>query len=177
MTAAWGRLVVACLRALRIKAGKGIRVSATPSGVVVSVDPSTSGLANPARPTQIDHPFRLRNASTTAPAAAKVRVRFGQVNSITPTIDGVPLNAAEPPALTVVTGVIYLRVEVDVEGVVTAATIASAAELPADTATYGHLTIGEVTVADNKITVGYQSVTHSLQHRRCGVREHHWWGV
>jgi len=177
MTAAWGRAVVACLRSLRIRPGKGIRISATPSGVVVSWDPAAAGQANPARPTQIDHPFRLRNASTISPAAAKVRVRFGQVNSITPTIGGVPLDAAEPPALTVVSGVVYLRVEVDVDGLVTAATIASAAELPADTATLGHLTIGTVTVASNKITAGNQSVTHSLQHRRCGVSEHHWWGI
>jgi len=165
---AWGAQVVRFLRSITPRSGPGVLVRQGAGGSVFEAAPGGKAQT-------VLHPFHVSNAS--GGGDAKVRVRFGQVNSLTPTIDEVPLNAAEPPELEVVTGVVYLRVELDVDGIATAATIANAAELPDDTATYAHITLATVTVAGGAVTAIHQAVTHSLMVRRCGVAEMHFWGV
>lgn len=168
LDSAWGAQVVRYLRAITPRSGPGVLVRQGAGGTILEI--VREYLNRKKAPT----PFEVRNPTEDE---AKVRVHFGQVNSLTPTIDDVPLNAAEPPELEVVTGVVYLRVELDVDGIATAATIANAAELPDDTATYAHITLATVTVAGSAVTAIHQAVTHSLMVRRCGVSEMHFWGV
>lgn len=123
------------------------------------------------------HPFKVIDASTVGPDAAKVRVTFGQVNSITPTIATVALDNATTPELTVVSGVVYLKINVDGSGLVTSVEVLNAASIPAETATEGYITIATVTVTSDAVTAINQSVTHSLGHQKCGTAVHNKWGV
>lgn len=113
------------------------------------------------------HPFKVLDASTTGPSVAKVRVIFGQVNSITPTMDGDDLDADPAPELIVVTGVVYLELTLDGAGLVTAVEVLNAATLPASTATEGYITLATVVVTSDQVTAINQSVTASLQYLRC----------
>lgn len=122
---------------------------------------------------QIEHPLQLQNA--TAGGTAGVRVRFGQLNSITPQISGVDIAADTGPILTFPgAGVylVYLHVVVSdtpTVGTITALTVEENTSLPSDTDTDSYLTIGQVTVDSTpKVTLIEQSVTHSLQFTRCG---------
>jgi hypothetical protein len=121
------------------------------------------------------HPFRVADATTGG--TARVAVRFGQVNSITPTIGGVALDYSTPPTLVVISGVVYLRVNLDGDGLITSAIIGNAATLPAATSTEGYLTLATVTVAANAVASLAQSVTHSLGHQKCGSTVHNFWGL
>lgn len=124
-------------------------------------------------------PFKVSDASDET--AAQVRVRFGQVNSMTPTIDDgglVALDSDPAPVLGVVSGVVYLDLTLDEEtGETTAAEVKSAGTLPAQTLTHAYLTLATVTVTGDAVTAINQAVTHSLGHRRCGVNDHHFWGL
>jgi len=121
------------------------------------------------------HPFLVYDASSGG--TPKVGVIFGQINSITPTIGGTALDNATPPELTVATGVVYLRAEVDGNGLVIAVIVANAAALPANTSTYGYITLATVTASGTEVTAISQSVTHSLGHQKCGTTTHNFWGV
>ncbi len=168
---AWGAQVVRYLRAITPRGGPGVRVAGSSGGTTFSAAPG--GLAAVAAA----HPFEVLDASTTGPAAAKVTVRFGQVNSVTPTTGGSAPDADPAPALTVVSGVVYLRVNLDVDGIVTSAEILSGATLPAQTETEGYLTLATVTVASDAVTAINQAVTHSLGHQLCGAAVHNFWGL
>ncbi len=157
----WGAQVVRYLRSITLTGGPGVRVRQWGSGTTIEAA-SAALLAAAA-----SHLFQVENASTSTPAA-KVRVRFGQVNSITPTIGGTALDADPAPTLTVISGVVYLQVNLDVDGLVATAVIANGAVLPAQTDTEGYLTLATVTVAADAVTAINQSVTHSLQHLFCG---------
>jgi hypothetical protein len=109
----------------------------------------------------VSHPFKLINASTTAPAA-KVSVIYGTVNNFVPTIGGTSIFTDPAPTLTVVTGTVYLDATVDGAGAITAVVIANAATTPADTTTRKYKTIGSVTVASNAVTAIAQNVITSL---------------
>jgi hypothetical protein len=117
------------------------------------------------------HPFLVVDASTESPAAAKVTVIFGQVNSLTPTIATVALDTDPAPTLTVITGVVYLKVNLDANAIATSVEVLNAASLPASTATEGYITLATLTVAANAITALDQSVTHSLQFLRCNDQD------
>ena len=127
------------------------------------------------RDTVQGHPFLVSDVSTES--VAKVSVQFGQVNSVTPTIGGTALDNATTPELTVSTGVIYLKVEVDEDGLIVAATIHNAASIPANDADFGHITLATLAVTGAAITALNQSVTHSLGHQKCGTTTHNFWGV
>jgi hypothetical protein len=135
-------------------------------GTVTTRKPSWSTPA-PRRGAASFHPFQVFDASTTGPDVAKIRVRFGQVNSVTPTMDGDDLDANPTPVLVVITGVIYLELTLDIAGVVTAVEVLNAASLPAATATEGYITLATVTVTSDQVTAINQSVTASLQYLRC----------
>lgn len=113
------------------------------------------------------HPFKVINASTTGPAAAKVRIKFGQVNSITPTISAVALDNDPAPTLSVVSGVVYLKLYLDTAGSVVTVGVFNAATLPTPTVDEGYITLATVTVVSNAVTAINQSVTASLQYLRC----------
>lgn len=172
LDSAWGSSVVRCLRMLVLNGGPGVVITRSLSGTTISV-----AAARCTAPAEAEsHPFKVFDASTSAPAA-KVRVVYGQVNSITPTIDGTALDDATPPMLTVVTGVIFLKVTFDLDGIVTAAIVGNAATLPSDDATHGHITLASVNVTDGVVTAISQSVTFSLACERCGVSYIHFWAV
>lgn len=172
LDAAWGAQVIRYLRSITPTGGPGVRARQWAGGTTLEAAEQRGGATAAA-----EHPFLVADVSTTDPAAAKVSVVFGQVNSITPTIGGTALDADPAPTLTVITGVVYLRVNLDVDGLVTTAIVANAATLPANTATEGYLTLATVTVAANAITALNQAVTHALSVRRCGVSDIHFWGL
>lgn len=130
----------------------------------------------PRRSAAFAHPFKVSNASAATPAAARVKVRFGQVNNITPTINDVALGTTPEPVLSVATGVVFLEVTVD-EGEVTTVRVLNAETVPANTADKGHIVLAAVTVANNRVTAINQSVTRSLGHQKCGGTIHNFWGV
>ncbi len=166
---AWGQQVIRYLRSITPRSGPGVRVNGGGGGTTFSA-------SIVARQPSASHPFKVLNASTAT--EAKVRVVFGQVNSITPTIATVALGTDPAPELTVVSGVVYLKITVDEEtGVVSTAEIGNAATLPASTVTEGYLTLAEVTVASDAVTAINQAVTHSLGSRRCGTNDYHFWGL
>lgn len=113
------------------------------------------------------YPFRVFDASTSAPAA-KVTVYYGEVNNFVPTIGGISIFSTTPPALTVISGTVYLDATVDAAGTVTALVISNAASTPADTTTNKYRTLASVTVASNAVTAIGQSVTSSLMLYVCG---------
>lgn len=164
---AWGAQVVRYLRSITLVNGPGVRVRHWAGGTTLEAAKAKAASA-------ATHPFQVVDASTAAPAA-KVRVVFGQVNSITPTIDATYLDY--DPTLTVVSGVVYLKVNLDGDGLVASAEIGNAAALPADTATEGHLTLANVNVAADAVIAISQSVTHSLGHQKCGEDIHNFWGL
>lgn len=137
--------------------GGGIADSAPPPRPMFGAPPETAANL---------HPFKVRNASTGG--VAKVRVRFGQVNNVTP--DNVDT------AITVATGDVYLDCTVDGDGQVTAVTISNGT-VPADTATHAYKVLATVTASGGNVTVINQSVTHSLGHQMCGEDVHNFWGV
>lgn len=135
-----------------IGAGPGLLIAKRGSKWIISAERTGNS---------VSHPFKLINASTTAPAA-KVSVIYGTVNNFVPTIGGVSLFTDPAPTLTVVTGTVYLDATVDGAGTVTAVVIANAATTPADTTTRKYKTIGSVTVASNAVTAIAQNVITSL---------------
>lgn len=112
-------------------------------------------------------PFRVIDASTSDPAA-KVTVYYGTVNNFVPTIGGTSIFDPNPPALTVVTGTVYLDATVDAAGLITNLVISNAASTPADTATNKYRTLASVTVTSNAVTAIGQSATSSLTLYLCG---------
>lgn len=172
--AAWAVGIVRYLRAITPTGGGPITVSFTTAGAVISLGRTRSPGSTDNLAVQ-PFPFEVVDASSAG--AAKVSVTFGQVNSITPKIGGTALDAATPPLLTVITGVVYLNCTLDTAGVVTAVVVANAATQPANTATHGYITLANVTVASNAITALSQAVSYSLQCRRCGVSDIHFWAV
>ncbi|MBI5770851.1 MAG: hypothetical protein HZA93_23945 [Verrucomicrobia bacterium] len=161
--------IIRYLRSITPRSGAGVMVSIQPGGTTFAVTTKKSAVAGDAT----DHPFLVRRF-----AAAKVTVVFGQVNSITPTIGGTAIGTDPAPQLTIAaSGVVYLDATLDVDGVVTAVAIATAAALPASTATHAYLTLATVTFASGAITALAQSVTHSLGHQKCGETTHNFWGL
>ena len=153
-------------------AGRGLLKQAVAEGAMLSVlsEGSTASAT---------HPFKVLNAST--PGTPKVKVTFGQVNSVTPTINDIELDAdpKDPPLLTVVTGIVYLRVRLYKDGTIDKATIHCKDKVPegeTEAVQLGYLTLATVTVTKNSVTAINQAVTHSLGHQKCGVR-HNFWGV
>ncbi len=117
-------------------------------------------------------PFLIQIATTT-----KITVRYGQVNNITPTMNGTPLDNNNPPQLTVSSegnNDIYLDLTIDSGGNITAMVVGTAATTPENTFVsgtggHGYLTLGNVTITAGKITGSpNQSVTNSQNMQCCG---------
>lgn len=125
---------------------------------------------------QVTHPFKVINASSGG--TAKVRVVFGQVNSVTPTIGGIPLDYIPPPLLAVYFDTkIILDVTVDGSGNVTAVDVNFASPLPPPTSTHAYLTLASVAASGSNVTAINQSVTQSLQMAKCGATTYYFGGV
>jgi hypothetical protein len=166
------------LRMITPVGSPGVRVSLTAGGAVISISRMPGRSDDPTPPaTNRVHPFEVVDASSES--TAKVRVHFGQVNGITPTIGGVALDhdPAAPPLLAVETGPVYLAVVLGVDGAITSATIRNDTPVPAPDVTHGYLPLASVTVEDGAVVVINQAVTHSLGMRRCGVSDIHFWGL
>ncbi len=152
-----------------IVSGLGVRSRGVAEGVMLSAIGDSGSNAG-------SHPFKVINA--TSGGSPKVRVVFGQVNSITPTIGGTALDHSTPPKLTLTTsGVVYLIVNLDGSGNILTATVNNAASLPSAGALTGYLTLATVTISGGVVLAINQSVTHSLGHQKCGSTTHNFWGV
>lgn len=169
--AEWAAAVVQCLRSLVIGSSKSVMVRRTPSGTILEVTQPPISSAPASIPTT--HPFQVIDASD---GSAKVRVVYGQVDGVTPTMAGSPLNTVPAPTLFVGSGLIVLRVSVE-DGFVESADILHVSELPEDTETEGHITLAELMVAGDSVSAVFQSVTHSLGHQKCGETMHNFWAV
>lgn len=173
LDASWGAQIVRFLRSITPRSGPGVLVKLTANGATFSG-------AGPGNTTsEMTHPFQVVDASTET--QAKVRVVFGQVHSVTPTIGGDPLDADpdDPPLLNVENGVVYLAVVLDADDdyAITSASIHCDGTLPDEDATHGYITLATVTVDDGVLTAINQSVTHSLGHQKCGEDTHNFWAV
>lgn len=161
--ATFGAQIVRYLRAITPRPSGSVRLRTTAGG-------TTFEASLPARPgsVQSDFPFRVTDASTET--TAQVLVQFGQVRNITPTIATVALDDPAVGALAVVSGVIYLRVNL-VDGFPDTVEVLNAATLPAETETEGFLTLATVTVADGAVTAINQSVKNSQWYLRCNGQD------
>lgn len=118
------------------------------------------GLDGGAAPT---HPFQLTDASTTSPAAAKVNVRFGMVNTLMPT----GMDPVAGKTLTVdASGYVVLAVTTNARGVAISAALSIEEDVPDDTTTLGHIALGYAYLGADGVTVS-QSVSGSLWHQMC----------
>ena len=116
------------------------------------------------------YPFQLSDA--TEAGTAKVKIRFGMVNGITPGGMGDPSETSL--TLTVgSSGYVVLAVTTNTGGVATRAAISIAASMPIDSATLGHIALGYVTKNTGPTSVTCsQSVSGSLAHMMCGATTH-----
>lgn len=119
------------------------------------------------------HPFKLSDA--TVGTTLKVRVKFGMVNSLTPT----GMGGTDPDLLLTVTATKYvvLDVETDIDGLAITATITLETTVPDATSTHGYIALGLVTyTAAGGAVPAYitcnQSVAGSLWHQQCGATTH-----
>jgi hypothetical protein len=167
---AWGQQVVRYLRSITPTGGPGVRRRQWAGGTTFEAAPGVSF-----RAMDPGYPFKVEDVSTETDAL--VSVQFGQVNSVTQTIGGVSLDNPTTPTLAVATGVVYLAVEVDEDGLVIAATIHNAAAKPANDATHGYVTLASVAVSSGVITALLPSVTHSLGYQKCSATVHNFWGL
>lgn len=124
--------------------------------------------------TLTDHPFKVVDYASGG--AARVTIQFGQVNSVTPTVGGTSLATVPAPTLNVSSGFVYLDCFLDTDGDVTSVTVQNAASVPASSFNHAYIALAAVTVSGSTVTV-FQSVTHSLQMRRCAVADMHFWGI
>lgn len=108
---------------------------------------------------KLQYPFQIQRVD-----ADTVNVRYGTMQDI------VPANTATDIGVTGTdTFTFYIDVEIDIDGVVIAATLSNATTgKPADTDYHGYITIGEVVVVSSAITVINQAATHSLRTTMCG---------
>ena len=116
------------------------------------------------------HPFKLSDA--TSGGSAKVNIRFGMVNGLTPGGMGDPSETSL--TLTVgSSGYVVLAVTTDTFGVATSAAISITASMPDNTETLGHIALGYVTKNTGPTSVTCsQSVSGSLAHQQCGYDYH-----
>ena len=119
------------------------------------------------------HPFQLIDATVDG-VGANMKVRYGTVNDVVPTLAAVALSSAPTAALgTSGTYLVYLAVTYGDDGVVSGVTveIALGGALPAFTDNMNYITVGEVDVAEVAtflvVTELRQAVTHSLRHAIC----------
>ena len=169
--------IMGAIRALargdNLVAGLGLRKSSTAEGAILTAEAARGGS------TATTHPFQVVNRSSAT--VVKVEVVFGQVNSVTPTINGVGLDEeddeGDPPRITLSSErLVYLDVTVDA-GVVTGALVWAANVLPSNTSTHGYLTLATITYASGRVSAINQSVTHSLGHQKRGTNLHQFWGL
>ena len=122
----------------------------------------------------ITHPFQLID-DTEVGVDANLKVRYGTVNDVVPTLSATSLSSA--PSINLAsngTYLVYLEVTYDDDGVISGITVEVdlAGTLPAYTDNIDYITLGEVdveTVGGFKVVSELrQAVTHSLRHAICG---------
>ncbi len=180
--------LLAAVRCLRLSSGPGLRVNTNTSGTVVSLGqlPLQSGAAGAGK---LIHPFQITDASDET--GAKVNIRFGLLNNITPTLDdgvtelGTLTEIELTPPATSGTWVIFMAVAiVDDDGVQVPEIdyVYIVAEKDWDETTdggdpelLGYQIIAEVDVVagdgdeiPDSVDDIRQVVTHSLRHQICG---------
>jgi len=144
------------LRMIKDAKTKGIKLTITDNNVDLSIDEDyISNISTKPPP----HPFKITLVGT------NVNVRFGMVNSITPTgmdpIAGQDIIAS--------TGYVVLAVTCNASGTATSAVITIESSIDVDTSTVGHIALGYV---DDTAGTVSQSVQNSLQHQKCGTTTH-----
>jgi hypothetical protein len=120
----------------------------------------------------IMHPFQLIDASDGA--GANIKVRYGTVSDVVPTLDGDSLSISPVHTIgSAGTFLVYLEVSYDDDGTITSVTVeVGAGPLPSFDDNTDYKTLGEVDVATVEsvlaVTEIRQAVTHSLEHGICG---------
>jgi hypothetical protein len=162
-------------------AGTGLRASVLPGGrVTLNAEPKAR------RGRAVRKPLQVYAAPRIGEGPPRVSVQFGMVNALVPTFGGQPLTytAGTPPLPMsreiTEPGFIILAVNTDDEGAAETAVINFAAEIPEDTEDRGHVVLAYVSVTGtgpNRSVSISQSVTHSLQHQKCGGTTHLWGAV
>lgn len=137
------------LRMLKAAQTKGIKFVMSDNNISMEVEEQVP----------IPHPFKLTLDGSS------VNVRFGMVNSITPT--GMDPIAGQD--ITASTGYVVLAVTCNASGTATSAVITIESSIDADTSTVGHIALGYV---DDTAGTVSQSVQNSLQHQKCGTTTH-----
>lgn len=116
----------------------------------------------------IKHPFKLLDKSDDT--GHKIQVIFGNVNGQTPA--GMVVGD-DPPYilnLTSTTGVIFIGLTVDVDGVITSLFLNQAATLPANTEFTASLSVGSYVIdtVNDKLRIS-QSISGSQMYQKCGA--------
>jgi len=180
--------LLAFVQSLVVRQGLGIRLTSSTTGVIVSLQSTPeAGAGGP--PGKIIHPFQLTDASDGT--GAKVNIRFGLLNNLTPTLDDGTTEldtlteiALTPPA-TSGTWIIFMAVAIveddsvlvpDIDYVyIVAQKDWTEAGDGGDPAVLGYQIIGEVDVVagdgdtvPDMVTDIRQNVTHGLKHTLCG---------
>ena len=134
--------------------------------------------ARPSLGSATTHPFLLSDGSVGS--TLKVRIKFGMVNSLTPT----GMGGTDPDLLLTVTATKYVVLEVTTvaDGIATSAAISLQTTVAADTATSAKQALGLVTytAAAGAVPASIafsQVVAGSLRHQRCGGAQHLFGGV
>lgn len=179
------------VRSLQIRQGIGIRLTQQTNGTIVSLQATPQSAAGGSSGSII-HPFQITDASDAT--AAKVNIRFGMLNNLTPTKDDgvtelgtLTVLALTPPA-TSGTWIIFMAVAIVSDDTIAVPAIDyvyivaqkdwTEAGDGGDPALLGYQIIAEVDVvagdglADpptfDSVTAIRQVVTHSLRHQICG---------
>lgn len=113
------------------------------------------------------HPFQLIDAES-----GLLRVRYGTVNDVVPTLGGTALSANPTTDLSGTDGtyLVYLTVTYSTAGTVSGVVVNAneGGTLPSYDDTHDYITLGEADVASGLISELRQAVTHSLRHGICG---------
>jgi hypothetical protein len=134
----------------------------------IRTPPATGGAGSAV----ITHPFQIIDASDGS--GANIRVRYGTVEDVVPTLDGDSLSINPVHALASDgTYLVYLEVAYDNDGTVTSAVVNVdlAGTLPDHDDNTDFITLGEVDAAEVESVLQVaeirQAVTHSLRHGIC----------
>lgn len=125
------------------------------------------------------HPFKGYNTSTTGGASFAVNRSdgfVGQVNSITPTLNGTPIGGTVTGSVSA-DGVVYVNCVLSSGTITGTPTVTFGTSMPSQTTGNAYITLFVVTgytVTPSPSFTIEQSVTHSLGFQQCGTDNNFW---
>lgn len=174
----WGAKLVAHVRSLELKTSNGLKVRRGPGGTTLSLTERASPpAAMQQAATTPTFPLQMIDASVlTGTPTANITINYGTVNALTPTISGTPIGTPGPLLNLTSAGTwrVYLDDVVNSSCVVGSVIGAQ----PADTASHGFKTLGEVDVIASGsgfiVSAIRMATVSSLNHVNCGSSNHNW---